>query len=96
MPAYSACYSSADERERLNALYLSLQNRFHSASRPLKLCHLATSQEAVLGWLTQTFELYAVLAPHTSKLAVITAVNKLLRWVKKEEDRLFILTAPTF
>jgi hypothetical protein len=57
---------------------------------------LAISQEAVLGWLTQTFELYAVLAPHVSKLTVITAVNKLLRWVKKEEERLFILTAPSF
>ncbi len=96
MPAYSACYTLPGERERLTSLYLRLQNRFHSPSRPLKLCHLATSQEAVLGWLTQSFELYAVLAPHVSKLAVITAVNKLLRWVKKEEDRLFILTAPTF
>lgn len=96
MPAYAVCYRDRGERERLNSVYLSLQNRFHSAVRPLKLCHLATSQEAVLGWLTQSFELYAVLAPHTTKLTVITAVNKLLRWVKKEEDRLFILTAPTF
>ena len=96
MPAYSLCYQLPGERERLHSVYLSLQNRFHSASRPLKLCHVATSQEAVLGWLTQSFELYAVLAPHVSKLAVITTVNKLLRWVKKEEDRLFILTAPTF
>ena len=96
MPSYPPCYGSPTERERLNSVYLSLQNRFHSVVRPLKLCHLATSQEAVLGWLTQTFELYAVLAPHVTKLTVITAVNKLLRWVKKEEDRLFILTAPTF
>ena len=29
-------------------------------------------------------------------LTISEKVNKLLRWVKKEEDRLFILTAPTF
>ena len=50
----------------------------------------------MLGWLTQSFELYAVFSPTTSKLKVITAVNKLLRWIKKDEDKMFILSAPTF
>lgn len=95
-PQFSPCYSSPGDQRRLYRLYLSLQNRLGAHSRPLKLTHLATSNETVLGWLTQAFELYAVFSPTTSKLAVITAVNKLLRWVKKEEDRLFILTAPTF
>ena len=72
-----------------------MQARFHSVSLPLKLAHYSTHNETVLGWLTQAFELYAVFSPNTSKLGVITAVNKLLRWVKKEEEKLFILTAPT-
>jgi len=95
-PDFAPCYQLNKERTRLYGVYLSIQNRFHSVSRPLKLSHFSTANETVLGWLTQAFELYAVFSPTSSKLAVITAVNKLLRWVKKEEDRLFILTAPTF
>jgi len=95
-PLHSPCYKTAEDRRRLDSLYLSMQNRFHSVSLPLKLGHYSTHNETVLGWLTQAFELYAVFSPNTSKLGVITAVNKLLRWVKREEERMFILTAPTF
>jgi len=95
-PLYSPCYKTEHDRRRLDSLYLSMQNRFHSVSLPLKLAHYSTQNETVLGWLTQAFELYAVFSPTTTKLGVITAVNKLLRWVKKEEEKMFILTAPTF
>jgi len=95
-PDFAVCYQTEEERRRLCRVYLTIQNRFHSVSRPLKLVHFSTSHEVILGWLTQAFELYAVFSPLQSKLSVITAVNKLLRWVKKEEERLFILTAPTF
>ena len=67
-----------------------MPTRFHSTARPLKLAHFSTSQEIVLGWLTQVtvprppvpvlwltqaFELYAVFSPLQSKLSVITAVS---------------------
>jgi len=95
-PEYSPPYHTPSQKQRLLAIYLTLHNRFYSGTRPLKLVHYATQSEVVLGWMTQAFELYAVFAPTATKLAVITAVNKLLRWVKKEEDKHFILTAPTF
>ena len=95
-PTYSPVYRLPENRARLDAVYLAIQNRFLSASQPLKLCHLASCHEVTLGWLTQSFELYAAFSPTCSKLRVITAVNKLLRWIKKEEDKLFILSAPTF
>ena len=95
-PIYSPCYMLPESKKRLDGIYLSVQNRFLSLSQPLKLCHYATQHEIVLGWLTQSFELYAVFAPTTSKLRIITAVNKLLRWIKKEESDRFILSAPTF
>ena len=95
-PVFSPCYMLQENKKRLDSIYLSVQNRFLSLSQPLKLCHYSTQHEIVLGWLTQSFELYAVFAPTTSKLRVITAVNKLLRWIKKEESDRFILSAPTF
>ncbi len=42
------------------------------------------------------FELYAVFSPLVTKHVVISSVNKLLKWIKKEEDRLFILSSPNF
>ena len=95
-PVYAPCYNLPEARRRLGGVYLAIQNRFLSASQPLKLVHHCSRHEVVLGWLTQSFELYATFSPTTSKLAVITSVNKLLRWVKKEEEKMFILSAPTF
>lgn len=95
-PVPAPCYRDKDQMKRLFSVFLSIQNRFHVATRPVKLCYRSTAQELVLGWSTPSFELYAVFAPTSTKLAVLTAVNKLLRWVKREEERLFILTAPTF
>merc|ERR1712241_634066 len=91
-PVYAPCYNLPEARRRLGGVYLAIQNRFLSASQPLKLVHHCSRHEVVLGWLTQSFELYATFSPTTSKLAVITSVNKLLRWVKKEEEKMFILS----
>lgn len=46
--------------------------------------------------LTQGFELYAVFGPLVTKPVAIAAINKLLRWIKKEEEQLFILSSVTF
>lgn len=46
--------------------------------------------------VTTGYELYVTFEPTVDKNLVITLVNKLLSWIKKEEDQLFILNAPTF
>lgn len=46
--------------------------------------------------VTTGYELYAVFEPTIDRNTVTTLVNTLLAWIKKEEDRLFILSAPTF
>ena len=45
---------------------------------------------------TPTFEIYAAFAPITEKTVAYAAVNKILKWVKKEENNLFITSSPTF
>jgi len=45
--------------------------------------------------ITSGFELYAVFSPLASKQVAIAGVNRLLRWIKKEEDRLFIINSLT-
>lgn len=87
---------SAEQFARLERLYYAIHHRIHSAARPVKLIFEAGEREVMLGWVTSGYELYATFEPIVSKSAVITLVNRLLMWIKKEEDLLFILNAPTF
>jgi hypothetical protein len=78
---------------------------------PLKLHFIRTEYESILGWVsfeiqsgsgseetqdTQPFEVYVALSPGISKGAAIAATNSVVRWVRGEEQRLFIKDAPVF
>lgn len=71
--------------------YSRLHCDIHRVSRPLKLYYQARDTETLLGWTTAGFELYLVFEPLISKPSATNAVNKLLRWIKKEEDKIFML-----
>ncbi|XP_041350139.1 protein SAND-like [Gigantopelta aegis] len=95
-PEREAPYLSQSDQERLFGLYQYLHHRIHTSGRPLKILYHVGPYETLLGWVTQGFELYAVFGPLVTKTCAIHAVNKLLRWIKREEDRLFILNSVTF
>jgi len=50
----------------------------------------------MFGWMAPGFEVYAVFGPFFTKSNAVTAVNSLTRWIKREEDNLFILNPPVF
>lgn len=56
-----------------------------SPSQTANISHLFLFQT------TAGFELYLVFEPLISKPSATNAVNKLLRWIKKEEDKIFML-----
>ncbi|KAM8775630.1 vacuolar fusion protein MON1 homolog B isoform 1-T1 [Rhynchonycteris naso] len=95
-PELEAPYSSEEERQRLSDLYHRLHARLHSPSRPLRLIYHVAEKETLLAWVTSKFELYTCLSPLVTKAGAILVVTKLLRWVKKEEDRLFIRCPPKY
>ncbi|KAI8764181.1 vacuolar fusion protein MON1 A [Biomphalaria glabrata] len=95
-PELEAPYNTKEEKERLFGLYYYLHDRIHTSGRTLKILFHVGAYETLLGWVTTGFELYAVFGPLVTKMSAIHAVNKLLRWIKKEEDRLFILSSVTF
>ncbi|KAL3851627.1 hypothetical protein ACJMK2_015360 [Sinanodonta woodiana] len=95
-PELEAPYLTQPEQERLFGLYQFLHQRIHSLSRPLKILYHVGPYETLLGWVTQGFELYAVFGPLVTKTLAITAINKLLAWIKREENRLFIMNSVTF
>nr|XP_039258371.1 vacuolar fusion protein MON1 homolog A-like isoform X2 [Styela clava] len=89
-------YITEDKRKRIFSLYQHAHGRIHDGSCPLKLLYLVLETETILGWVTTGFELYAIFGPLVTKNSAIQAVNRLLRWIKKQEDELFILRPPIF
>lgn len=80
-----------EQFERLETLYYDLHNRIHRNSRPLKLIFELREHEIQLAWVTTNYELYATFDPLVEKKSIIIAqVNKLLKWIKKEEEKLFM------
>ncbi|KAB0803478.1 hypothetical protein PPYR_00448 [Photinus pyralis] len=93
-PHISAPYSS--NHKRLMNIYKRAHYKLHCPTRPLKLLFERTPQDAILAWDTRGFELYAVLEPLIETSSAISTVGRLLNWIKKREDKLFHLNAPTF
>ncbi|KAJ3823056.1 trafficking protein Mon1-domain-containing protein [Lentinula raphanica] len=94
------------ERKRIITLYQLVHDAIHAkgmstlgkgeTKEGLKLQYLKTDTEAVLGWMTQPFEIYLTLSPLLPKSAAVGAANAVARWVKKEENKLFLKDAPVF
>ncbi|KAL2091181.1 hypothetical protein ACEWY4_013444 [Coilia grayii] len=95
-PEMESPYSSEAEKTRLLDLYRDLHGRIHSTSRPLKLIYHVAERETLLAWVTSKFELYTCFSPLVTKASSINAITKLLRWIKKEEERLFIRYPPKY
>jgi len=95
-PTIEAPYDDEQGRQTLFGLYQFLHDRMHTPSRTLRILFHSGKHETVLGWMTSGFELYAVFEPLVTKPVIINAVNSLLKWIRREEDRLFILNSPTF
>lgn len=89
-PELEEPYTSEEEQHRLFDLYHYLHSRMHSPHRPLRLLYHVAEKETLLAWVTTKFELYGCFSPLVTKAGAIGVLTKLLRWLKKEEDWLFI------
>lgn len=92
-------YISEPERLRLIENYLQLIDKIHNIDyfdQPLRIMYTTGEKEAILGWVTSNFELYTAFSPTVSKQVAVAKVDKLMKWLKKEEERLFILNPLVF
>ncbi|KAG7229675.1 hypothetical protein INR49_012719 [Caranx melampygus] len=95
-PEFPVVYQSDEEQERLMGLYQDLHSCLHHPNRPLRSFYRCGDSENLLAWVTSGFELYLCFSPLATKASAVSAVNKLLKWIRKEEDRLFILSPLTY
>ncbi|KAM9813570.1 vacuolar fusion protein MON1 homolog A [Neosynchiropus ocellatus] len=95
-PKFPSMYESDEEQERLLGLYQNLHSCLHHPTRPLRTFYRCGERENMMAWMTSGFELYLCFSPLGTKALAVSSVNKLLKWIRKEEDRLFILSPLTY
>jgi vacuolar fusion protein MON1 len=68
----------------------------HSRPAPPKILHVTTDNYTALAWSTQKFELYAIAPVSASRDELSQAANRILQYVHREEERIFILGGAVF
>ncbi|KAJ4365802.1 Vacuolar fusion protein mon1 [Neocucurbitaria cava] len=96
MPSYAPYFEGALERRRLLNLYNKLHSNLHNKPTTLKVHHETNTTCIALAWSTPLFELYAVAPANTSRAALAQSANKIIQWVRKEEERVFIIGGAVF
>ncbi len=88
----------ADHRAmpRLMSLYHHLHASTHAKHSHLKILHSVGRDSVSLAWSTPQFEFYGVAGPHASRVALAQGANSVVQWVKREEERLFIIGGAVF
>jgi vacuolar fusion protein MON1 len=81
---------------RLLNTYTHLHTSVHSRPAHPKIHYSSTTAHTVLAWSTPLFELYAIAPAETPRLSLSQAANRLLQYVRREEERLFIIGGAVF
>lgn len=84
------------KRRRLMSVYHELHASTHAKNAHLKILQCVSDDATCLAWLTPTFELYCIGGPNLSRAAMAQGANKIMQWIKREEQRLFIIGGGVF
>ncbi|KAG9248864.1 trafficking protein Mon1-domain-containing protein [Calycina marina] len=96
MPSFSPDFGSALARRKLMNLYHALHASAHAKHAHTKVIHCISTDSVSLVWTTASFEFYCIAGPNTSRAALAQGANKIIQWVKREEERLFIIGGAVF
>ncbi|KEQ62623.1 DUF254-domain-containing protein [Aureobasidium melanogenum CBS 110374] len=95
-PSFHPHFSSLVPHRRLVSLYSALHTAVHNKTAHLKV-HYACARDAVaLGWETREYEFYCVAGAGASREAVAKAAQEVVKWVRREEERVFIIGGAVF
>lgn len=81
---------------RLLSLYHTLHASVHAKNVHLKVHHVISRQHTALAWSAPGFEIYAVAGPGARREAVLQGAGSVVKWVKREEERVFIVGGGVF
>ena len=77
-------------------LYHNLHASTHAKHSHIKVLHCVGKESISLAWFTPVFEFYCVAGPNASRSGLAQGANKVIQWVKREEERVFIIGGAVF
>ncbi|KAF7895691.1 uncharacterized protein EAF01_009653 [Botrytis porri] len=96
MPSFDPYYNNLVSRRRLMNRYQNLHSATHKKHSHLKVLHCVSRDSISLAWTTPQFEFYCVAGPNASRAGLAQGANKIIQWVKREEERVFIVGGAVF
>ncbi|GAM83206.1 hypothetical protein ANO11243_011920 [Dothideomycetidae sp. 11243] len=96
MPSYQPHFHSAVSRRRLMNLYGELSKSLHERTGKCKVIHWVGREASALAWETPMFELLVVAKAGTSKEILARGANRIVNWIRREEERVFIIGGAVF
>jgi hypothetical protein len=81
---------------RLMSLYHNLHASAHAKHSHLKVIHCVSRDYVSLAWTSPLFEFYGVAGPNTTRASLAQSANEIIKWVKREEQRVFIIGGAVF
>ena len=96
MPSFEPHFHGLVARRKLMSLYQNLHESIHSRTAHLKVQHCIAYDSTSLAWETPLFELYCVAGPGVSRTALAQGANRVVHWIRREEERVFIIGGAVF
>ncbi|CAF4034627.1 unnamed protein product [Rotaria sp. Silwood2] len=91
-----APYTTNEQHVRLFELIRYVYGRLHDPNHQLKIVYYTGEHEALLGWLAPGFEMHAVFSPLVTLETVTLCIDRILTYIKREENQLFIMRCEYF
>jgi len=89
-PGLTAPYTHAKSQQRLMRHYQSLAFWLHRQHRSQRMLVVASDSQTMVAWVDRDVELYLALSPLATRASALAACSRILKWIKKEEQSLFI------
>lgn len=96
MPSFEPHFHGLVARRKLMSLYQHLHESIHSRTAHLKVQHCVGKSATSLVWETPLFELYCVAGPTATRAQLVQGANRVVQWIRREEERVFIIGGAVF
>ncbi|KAL5345622.1 Vacuolar fusion protein mon1 [Pseudogymnoascus australis] len=94
--SYGPHFNSLLSHRRLLSLYQTLHASTHARTSHTKVLHSVSKTSIALAWATPVFEFYCVAGPNCARGALLQGASRVVQWVRREEERLFIIGGAVF
>ncbi|KAK5093537.1 Vacuolar fusion protein mon1 [Exophiala xenobiotica] len=96
MPAFESQFSDMQSKRQLFSIYHALHASVHAKYAAVKVQHIVNSTCSALAWVTPMFELYCIASAGTSRNALAQNANKVVQYIQREEERIFLIGGAVF